>query len=123
MSFGAGPDGATSMMGNTPDQLAAMAAANGADAVGANCGAGPENFLNVARLFRQATLLPVWIKANAGLPQLVDGKTTFPMGPKEFAACVGDLIAAGANFIGGCCGTGPDHIRAVRKAVDKAISR
>ena len=121
MTFASGPEGTATMMGNTPGDLAAMSAANGADAVGANCGAGPDNYIKVARLLRAATALPIWIKPNAGLPELgPDGKTIFRMGPEQFAARVPDLIAAGANFIGGCCGTTPDHIRAIRAAVDAA---
>ena len=118
MTFASGPDETATMMGDSPANLAAMAEANGAEAVGANCGAGPANYVKVAALLGAATDLPIWVKPNAGLPVLVDGRTIFPMGPTEFVAYVGDLVAAGANFIGGCCGTTPDHIRAVRRAVD-----
>ena len=111
------------MMGNQPGEVAAAAEAGGADAVGANCGAGPANYVKVARLFREATDLPIWIKPNAGLPQATpDGKTIFPLGAEQFASSAGQLAAAGANFIGGCCGTTPQHIRALREAVD-AINR
>lgn len=123
MTFGSGPDGTRSVMGTTPEQLAQMASANGAAVVGGNCGAGPEKFVKVAQLLHQASPLPVWIKANAGLPVLLAGKTTFPMGPADFAACADSLIAAGATFLGGCCGTTPLHIRALRDVVDKAASR
>jgi methionine synthase I (cobalamin-dependent) len=122
MTFATGPDGTLTMMGNKPEELARAAKAGGASAVGANCGAGPENYVKVARLLRAALPLgaadlPIWVKPNAGLPQMVKGKTTFPMGPKEFAAFVPQLLAAGANIVGGCCGTTPDHIRAVRKQI------
>ena len=118
MTFDSGPDGTSTMMGSSPSDLAAAAESGGAAVVGANCGAGPENFVKVARMLREATGLPIWIKANAGLPEVLDGQTTFPMGPEEFASYVPQLIEAGANFIGGCCGTTPDHIRAVRAAVE-----
>lgn len=118
MTFASGPDGTATMMGNSPEDLAATACENGAAAVGANCGCGPANYVTVAGKLRAATDLPIWIKANAGAPRTVDGKTVFPMGPEAFAAFVGQLIEAGADLIGGCCGTGPDHIRAVRAAVD-----
>jgi 5-methyltetrahydrofolate--homocysteine methyltransferase len=117
MTFATGPDGTLTMMGNKPEELARVAKALGASAVGANCGAGPENFVKVARLLRASCDLPIWVKPNAGLPQMVKGRTLFPMAPKEFAAFVPQLIAAGANFVGGCCGTTPDHIRAVRKQI------
>jgi 5-methyltetrahydrofolate--homocysteine methyltransferase len=118
MTFASGPDGTASMMGNTPADLAAAAESAGAAAVGANCGCGPDNYVKVAALLREATALPIWIKANAGLPAIVEGKTAFPMGPEEFATYAPKLIAAGANFIGGCCGTNPEFIRSVRAAVD-----
>jgi len=118
MTFDSGPDKTATMMGTSPGDLAAMAEAGGAAAVGANCGLGPDNYVRVAELLRQATELPIWIKANAGLPIAdADGNTTFPMGPDQFAAFVPAIIEAGANFIGGCCGTTPDHIRAIRKVV------
>jgi len=106
------------MMGDTPAGLAAMAARCGADAVGGNCGRGPESYVQVTRELKKATDLPIWIKPNAGLPVVRGGQTIFPMGPDDFAAFVPRLAEAGANFIGGCCGTTPEHIRAVRRAVD-----
>ena len=124
MTFSSGPDKTRTMMGDTPAKLAELAETSGADAVGANCGVGPDNYVKVAELLRAATPLPIWIKANAGLPQVdAEGNTSFPMGPDAFAACMGELIAAGASFIGGCCGTTPDHIRAVRAAVDNAAAK
>jgi len=120
LTFSSGPDRTQTMMGNSPADLAKMARAEGADAVGANCGVGPDNYVKVARMLRQASDLPIWIKANAGLPVVgADGKTVFPMGPKDFGACVPALAEAGANFVGGCCGTTPAHIEAVRAVVDK----
>ena len=120
MTFDSGPDKTATMMGNTPADLVALAEAEGASAVGANCGVGPDNYVRVAELFREATQLPIWIKANAGLP-IVDaaGKTTFPMGPEAFAQYLPKLIAAGANFLGGCCGTTPEHIRRMRQVIDR----
>ncbi|MBL7133282.1 MAG: homocysteine S-methyltransferase family protein [Phycisphaerae bacterium] len=123
MTFASGPDGTSTMMGNCPADLAAAAEAGGADAVGANCGTGPADYVKVARLFREATDLPIWIKPNAGLPQAgPGGKTIFPMGPEEFVSFAGPLAAAGAKFIGGCCGTTPEHIRALRAAVNEINS-
>ncbi len=120
MSFDSGPDKAHTMMGAKPADLARLAAAGGADAVGANCGIGPAEAVGVVRRLREATDLPVWVKPNAGLPVVRYDQTTFPLGPGEFAAFAGDLIAAGADLLGGCCGCGPDHIRAIRQAVDES---
>lgn len=117
LAFAYGPDKTRTMMGNTPADLAAMAVANSADAVGANCGIGPDVAVRLTAMLREACDLPIWIKPNAGLPVVKDGKTTFPMGPAEFASFVPALIAAGASFIGGCCGCGPEHIRAIRAVV------
>lgn len=123
MTFASGPEGTSTMMGNRPAEIAAAAEAGGADAIGANCGAGPADYVKVARLFREATELPIWIKPNAGLPEVgPGGKTVFPLGAEQFASFAGQLAAAGADFIGGCCGTTPQHIRALREAVD-AINR
>jgi len=118
MTYASGPDKTATMMGTSPADLVKVAVGGGAAAVGANCGVGPDNYVKVAGMYRQATDLPIWIKANAGLPVVVAGETTFPMGPEEFATFAPRLVSAGARFIGGCCGTGPEHIRAVRAAVD-----
>lgn len=120
MTFASGPDKALTMMGNKPADLAALANHEGADAVGANCGVGPESYISVCRQLRAATHLPIWIKANAGLPVLTREGTKFPMGPAEFASFAPKLIEASANFIGGCCGTRPEHIKALRSAVNVA---
>jgi len=106
------------MMGASPADVAAVAIEAGAAAVGANCGTGPENYIKVAAALREATDLPLWIKPNAGLPVIRDGETVFPMAADEFADFIPALVAAGANIIGGCCGTTPVHIQAVRRAVD-----
>jgi methionine synthase I (cobalamin-dependent) len=120
MTFSCGPDKTCTMMGNKPSELAAMAKRFKADAVGANCGVGPDNYVTVAKMLRQACDLPIWIKANAGLPVLgPDRKTTFPMNPADFAAFAPKLVKAGANFIGGCCGTTPEHIQALRAEMNK----
>jgi len=117
MTFASGPDKTNTVMGDSPADLARLAEEEGAGAVGANCGVGPDNYVKVARLLREATELPIWIKPNAGIPKIVKGRTAFPMGPEDFAGFVSPLVEAGANFIGGCCGTTPAHIRAVREAV------
>ena len=120
MTFSSGPDKTRTMMGNSPAEFARAAKAGGADAVGANCGAGPEQYVVVTRMLREACDLPLWIKPNAGLPELGrDGRAHFRMGPEEFASYAPKLVAAGAAFLGGCCGTGPAHIRALAAAIGK----
>jgi len=68
---------------------------------------------------RKATDLPLWMKANAGLPELVDGMAVYRQTPEQFATKIVELIQAGANFVGGCCGTTPEFIAAVRKVLAK----
>jgi len=120
MTFDHGPGGFATMMGVKPEQAAAELDEAGADIIGSNCGSGIENTIEIVRLMRSATKKPLWIKPNAGLPELVDGKTVFRETPDEMAARVEELLRAGANIIGGCCGTTPDHIRAIIAAIDAA---
>jgi len=101
------------LMGVRPHQAAAELERAGADIVGANCGAGIDLMIEVARLMRPATSLPIWCKPNAGLPELVDGKTVYRESPEKMASRFRELVEAGANMIGGCCGSTPAHIRAL----------
>lgn len=111
--FDSGKDKDRTMMGNTPEQVAEAFTVAGADIVGANCGQGIAGFAAVCKRLRAATDRPIWIKANAGLPTLVEGRAVYEATPTEFASHVPELIELGASFIGGCCGTNPDFIRAV----------
>ena len=113
MVFDSGKNKDRTMMGTTPEQAAAGLAEAGADVVGANCGQGIAGFLPICARFRAATKLPIWVKGNAGLPQMVDGKVHYATTPEEFAAFIPLLIEQGASFLGGCCGTSPSFIRAV----------
>ncbi len=115
--FDSGRNKDRTMMGTTPEQVAAAMAAEGVDAVGANCGSGIDGFSNVCERLRATSGLPVWIKPNAGLPVLEDGQITYRTTPEQFAAGVPELIAAGACFIGGCCGTTPAFIQAIAACV------
>jgi methionine synthase I (cobalamin-dependent) len=114
MAYDAGPDNCNTMMGVTPEQAAEGLAGAGADAIGANCGQPIDAYPVLARRLRAATDLPLWFKPNAGVPRIVDGKTVYAATATEFAAQAPVLVEAGAAFIGGCCGTGPDFIRALR---------
>lgn len=91
----------------------------GADVVGLNCSVGPEEMVKAVAEMARVARIPISVLPNAGLPLLqLDGTTTFPMGPDEFAAWAPKLVAAGASIVGGCCGTTPEHIRRVRAAVE-----
>jgi len=113
MVFDSGKNRDRTMMGATPEQVARELTEAGADAVGANCGSGIEAYVPVCRRLRSATHLPLWIKPNAGMPELIEGRTVWRMTPEEFAGQVPALVEAGAAFIGGCCGTSPAFVRAV----------
>jgi 5-methyltetrahydrofolate--homocysteine methyltransferase len=109
--------GFASMMGVTPERFAEEAAAAGAQIIGVNCGTGPDHMTEVVRRLRAATDLPLIAMPNAGMPELVDGVTVFPEPPEEMASKVGRLLDAGAQIIGGCCGTTPAHIAAMARAM------
>ncbi len=112
-------NGYRTLMGNTPAEVALRLVEAGADVVGTNCGNGMAGMVEIAAQMAAAVPgVPLLVHANAGLPVVKDGVTTFPETPEQMAAHVKDLIAAGASIIGGCCGTTPDHIRALRQAVD-----
>lgn len=110
--------GGRTMMGDTANRCARQLTDAGADVVGANCGAlDPSRMAQVVALLKDATHLPLLAQPNAGLPTLVEGKTVFAMGPAEFADGLAECIRAGARIVGGCCGTTPEHIRAVRSMI------
>jgi len=111
------------MMGITPEQAAATLCAASADVVGANCGVGVESYVKICRRLRAATDKPVWIKPNAGLPRLVGGQPTYETTPEQFAEFAPALVEAGVSFLGGCCGTTPDFIRALRKRLRRPSDR
>lgn len=117
MVYGAGKAGDRTMMGHTPEQAAKELAAAGADVIGSNCGTGGAGMLPICERLRKATSLPLWIKPNAGLPQLVDGKAIYTATPESFVEEALALVRAGATFIGGCCGTSPAFIQTLRKAL------
>ncbi len=121
LAFGAGRDGDRTPMGQTPEAAAATLAAAGAAAVGANCALTPGRMAGVIERLRAATALPVWAKPNAGAPALAeDGSVSWPCAPEEFARQAAALAAAGATFVGGCCGTTPAHVAALRAALPPA---
>jgi methionine synthase I (cobalamin-dependent) len=123
MVFGVGKQLDRTIMGVTPEQAAAGLAHAGADAIGTNCGIGAETMLPICERLRAATSLPIWIKPNAGLPELVDGTALYRTTPEQFTDAALALVRAGADFIGGCCGTGPEFIRALRAALGKQCGR
>ena len=102
------------MMGVSPEQAVAAMAAWSADAVGGNCGNGPDELLAVIRRMRAANPDALLVaKSNAGMPELVDMRAVYRTDPATMAACAVEMRDAGAGIIGGCCGTTPDHLAAM----------
>jgi len=112
MTFDTGRTGDRTMMGVTPADAAKTLADAGADVIGANCGLGVDRVASVCEALVEATDLPIWIKANAGAPVLIEGEVVYQMTADEFAGHVESLVSAGAGFVGGCCGTTPEFIAA-----------
>ena len=101
------------MMGNTPEQAAEQLVAAGASVIGANCGLGVSGYLEICRRLVAASDRPVWIKPNAGLPEVVNGRIVYRILAREFAEQAARLVEIGASFVGGCCGTTPAFIEAL----------
>jgi 5-methyltetrahydrofolate--homocysteine methyltransferase len=121
LTYGPTPGGYRTAMGvDVPRTVEGLTGA-GADVLGANCGNGIEQMLPIAAAFRALTALPLLVQANAGLPVLEGGRAVFRQGPEDMARHVPALARAGASIIGGCCGTGPAHIAALRRAVDAEL--
>lgn len=118
MSFDSGPDKTRTMMGVTPEQAVEALAGAEADIIGCNCGVGIDEYITVAGMMRAVTDKPIWVKANAGLPEIEGSRVVYKMTPEEFAGKVHKLVDAGANIVGGCCGTGPEFIRAIRASLN-----
>jgi 5-methyltetrahydrofolate--homocysteine methyltransferase len=121
MTFDAGGRGFHTVMGVDPRRAVEELGEAGADILGANCGNGIAGMIPLIEEFRGLTDRPLLVHANAGLPEMVEGKPVYREGPEEMAARVPELVAAGAVIIGGCCGTTPSHIAAIRSAVDRLL--
>jgi len=106
------------MMGTGPADIVAPLTEAGADIIGTNCGNGSERMVEIVMQLRAAApAIPILVHANAGMPVNRDGVDVFPETPTEMAAHIPALVKAGANIIGGCCGTTPAHITAIRDAI------
>jgi len=106
------------MMGVSPSEMTVALVQAGASIIGANCGNGIEDMIAIVKEIRDVNAnIPILIHANAGMPQYCDGDTVFPESPQDMASRVIEIIQAGANIIGGCCGTTPSHISHVNRIV------
>jgi len=121
MTFSKEPNGEYhTMMGVSPEEMVISMKEAGAHIVGSNCGNGIEDMIGIVKAIRASdSSIPVMIQANAGIPELIDGETIFRESPEMMASFIPELIKAGANIIGGCCGTTPEHIMAIRKVLER----
>ena len=107
------------MMGISPSEMAESLVGAGADLIGTNCGNGMANMIGMVEEIRRVNPdIPVLVHANAGMPRFLDGVTSFPETPEDMASMVREIIGAGANIVGGCCGTTPEHISKVSEVVN-----
>jgi 5-methyltetrahydrofolate--homocysteine methyltransferase len=121
MTFEPTPRGYFTVMGVSVEKAVAGLEAAGADVVGSNCGTGIGDMVSIARAMTRATRLPLIIQPNAGLPQSREGQVVYDETPDTMAARVPELLDLGVAIVGGCCGTTPDHTRAIRRAVDARV--
>lgn len=120
MAFATEANGGRTIMGNSAEECARELADSGADVIGLNCGdLEPLQMARVVSVYQSAVPLPILVQPNAGKPKLIGCETVFDMGTEEFAAGLRECVRAGAKLIGGCCGTSPEHIRALAKDKDR----
>ncbi|MBQ9935876.1 MAG: homocysteine S-methyltransferase family protein [Lachnospiraceae bacterium] len=109
-------DGKT-LFGSTPEASVVVLQSLGADAVGINCSTGPKEMKSLVKSMLDYAKVPIFAKPNNGKPELIDGKTTYKMTPDEFAELTRDLVDLGVSAVGGCCGTTPKHIAALKSLI------
>ena len=119
MVFDKGPRGFFTMMGVTPETAVHAMEDAGAHVVGSNCGNGIDNMVDIARRMRAETDGFLLIHSNAGIPAMQGGQIVYPESPGYMAERFKELAGLGVNIIGGCCGTGPEHIRALVAALGR----
>lgn len=118
MTFDVLPQGCMTIMGNSVQDGCIKLEEAGANIVGSNCGNGTNNMIKIAKEFVANTNLPIMIQSNAGMPNVQDDKVTYRETPEQFAVFTQELFDLGISIIGGCCGTTPNHIKAIRKTID-----
>jgi 5-methyltetrahydrofolate--homocysteine methyltransferase len=117
MTFEKNPNGFCTIMGNFVPESMQMLAQAGADAVGANCSIGSDSMVELAKIIRKSVTLPVIIQPNAGIPEIRDGGLVYPESSTEYASNLKAIRDLGVEIIGGCCGTTPEYIQAIRRLI------
>jgi len=118
MTFDLTPKGFFTVMGTSIEEAARKLEEAGADIIGSNCGNGIENMVRIASQFKARSRLPIIIQSNAGIPQMEGEQPVWPETPEFMAEKAKDLVSVGVSIIGGCCGTTPQHVKAIRNMVD-----
>lgn len=118
MTFDETPQGFFTIMGISTENATKGLESAGADIIGSNCGNGIEIMVKIARELKVLTSLPLIIQSNAGQPEVRDGEQVYLESPDFFAKKTRDLVDAGVSIVGGCCGTTPEHIHAIRNVVN-----
>jgi 5-methyltetrahydrofolate--homocysteine methyltransferase len=121
MTFDVIPKGCVTIMGNMVAEVCKNLEAAGANVIGSNCGNGTKNMIVIAQEFIDNSQLPIIIQSNAGLPSVINDSVVYQETPSDFNEFSKTLIDMGVSIIGGCCGTTPDHIRAIRQFVDNYL--
>jgi 5-methyltetrahydrofolate--homocysteine methyltransferase len=121
MTFDKIPKGYYTIMGVSIEDAVNGLEDAGADIIGSNCGNGIDNMIEIATQIKKLSDRPILIQSNAGIPENNDGEIVYPESPNYFEVKTLELIEAGVSIIGGCCGTTPEHIQAIRKVVDSSI--
>lgn len=123
MTFENGKSGLRTMWGVSVEEAVQKLTELKVDVIGANCGNGFDDMIVIMREMRTLTSKPIIAQANAGIPKWIDGKSIYTETPDSIKEKVSELIQIGANIIGGCCGSTPEHICAIRNLVDNVISK
>lgn len=118
MTFDVIPQGCVTIMGHSVAEVCNKLEETGANVIGSNCGNGTKNMITIAKEFIANSKLPIIIQSNAGIPTIIDDQVVYQETPEEFANFTKILIELGVSIIGGCCGTTPNHIRAIRQIVN-----
>jgi len=118
MTFDSTPRGFYTVMGTNIEQAVKGLTEAGADIIGSNCGNGIQNMIAIAGQFKRISTLPIIIQSNAGIPTVRNGILTYPESPEYMAEQSSELLKLGVSIIGGCCGTTPDHIAAMKNVVE-----
>ena len=117
LTFEKGPAGFATIMGNRVAESMRILANAGVSAVGANCSIGSDLMIELAAEIRASVDIPIIIQSNAGLPETINSRLVYPESPENYAANIQKIKALGVEIIGGCCGTTPDYIRAIRNII------